>query len=526
MTNKCLLFILLSVAGAAKAQLPPPFPVPVPGLQLDMGLAIMELQGKSPCLLAFAQSSRDPNLPFPSNLYCVLDRPVGNSPSCSLVGYDLASDLFTPLLPDGTPEVRVAKSCLEGGLEELLSARLSGGLSVRAMLHTHASVLYAGEQEFLDLFNEGWETQQGRPPVGQSAPPPLPDPNKKYTPVKVFYATDRKPTGMAHNVGPVFANDRSDGGVVRFGTAEVSIPKEHQKGQLEAPSVFRLEMGSNPDKHVSVLSVTQIPASEFTRELKNKVGKSRRKEAFVFIHGYNVTFEDGLRRTAQLTYDLNFDGAPILFSWPSGDKLWKYSVAEANVEWSMRHLQQFLLDVAKQSGAKQIHLIAHSMGNRALTNALAQLQAPQKLFQQIILAAPDVDTEVFGQIAALMPKMGERITIYASEKDEALRASQKFHSYRRLGQSGDAIFTSSHTDTVDASKLPGPMLGHSYFGDSEAVLSDLAILMSRGLAPERRPLLQAQRLRNSVYWQFKEGPSSVPAARPGIEPSRPGIDPR
>ena len=43
------------------------------------------------------------------------------------------------------------------------------------------------------------------------------------------------------------------------------------------------------------------------------------KQVFVFVHGFNVSFENALRRTAQIAYDLNFDGAPFLFSWPSGD---------------------------------------------------------------------------------------------------------------------------------------------------------------------------------------------------------------
>ena len=51
--------------------------------------------------------------------------------------------------------------------------------------------------------------------------------------------------------------------------------------------------------------------------LREEVRDSRRKEAFVFIHGYNVAFDDAIYRTAQIAYDLSFDGPPILYSWPS-----------------------------------------------------------------------------------------------------------------------------------------------------------------------------------------------------------------
>jgi esterase/lipase superfamily enzyme len=39
--------------------------------------------------------------------------------------------------------------------------------------------------------------------------------------------------------------------------------------------------------------------------------------AFVFIHGYNVSFDAAVKLTAQLSRDMRFPGAPILYSWAS-----------------------------------------------------------------------------------------------------------------------------------------------------------------------------------------------------------------
>lgn len=52
----------------------------------------------------------------------------------------------------------------------------------------------------------------------------------------------------------------------------------------------------------------------------------------------------------------------------------------------------FLTQLAQSSGAKNIHLIAHSMGNRALVKALKQLTVTPggRPFKQIVLTAPDV----------------------------------------------------------------------------------------------------------------------------------------
>ena len=40
-------------------------------------------------------------------------------------------------------------------------------------------------------------------------------------------------------------------------------------------------------------------------------------EAFVFVHGYNNSFKAAAFRTAQIAYDLEFEGAAICYSWPS-----------------------------------------------------------------------------------------------------------------------------------------------------------------------------------------------------------------
>ena len=49
--------------------------------------------------------------------------------------------------------------------------------------------------------------------------------------------------------------------------------------------------------------------------------------------------------------DLQFDGAPVMYSWPSQATLAGYPVDEANIRWTVPHLQQFLDLVVECSGA-------------------------------------------------------------------------------------------------------------------------------------------------------------------------------
>jgi esterase/lipase superfamily enzyme len=139
---------------------------------------------------------------------------------------------------------------------------------------------------------------------------------------------------------------------------------------LESPVFLKLEYVEDPKKHVVLRGVTEQSLEAFYRNLRQTIQSERAgkevKQALVFIHGFNVSFEDAARRTAQLMYDLKFKGAPIFYSWPSQRAFLDYAVDETNVEWTVPHLEQFLHEIAANSGAEKIYLIAHSMGNRCL----------------------------------------------------------------------------------------------------------------------------------------------------------------
>jgi esterase/lipase superfamily enzyme len=326
--------------------------------------------------------------------------------------------------------------------------------------------------------------------------------------VRIFYATDRKISGKPEPA-QYYAGTRGNGNL-DLGICEVSIPRDHRMAALEAPAMWNFEFRDTPSKHMVLLKVQPQPVEAFFTELSGRVQRSKRKEAFVFVHGYNETFEKATRRTAQLAYDLGFEGAPILYSWPSRGSWVDYPADEATIEWTIPHLKEFLTAVAIKSQAQRVHLIAHSMGNRALTAALKEIvgnqQGPRSvpLFKEIVLAAPDIDAEVFTQLAQDIQKAGERITLYASSKDEALVASQKFHGgFPRAGESGHATVAVSGVDTIDASAVDTGLLGHSYYLGKQSILSDLFNLLRDGNPPEAREGLKPIEESGKRYWIFK-----------------------
>lgn len=338
-------------------------------------------------------------------------------------------------------------------------------------------------------------------PIMQMSAPLSPD----FTMVKIFYVTDRNKTGVADPAG-FYGNDR---GNIELGTCDVSIPRDHRIGFIERPiSIWRLEFREDPSKHVVLLSVVPHPKEKFESELRARVASSKRNEALVFVHGYNVTFVDATRRTAQMAYDLEFDGAPILYSWPSNGTLGGYVVDETNIEWTIPHLQKFLEEVVSLSGAHTVHLIAHSMGNRALTRALAAMtpnfESPSiPAFKHLVLTAPDIDAEVFKSLAKEFVKAVDRTTLYVSANDKALTASKRFHGYSRAGDSGSEIVIVPHVDTIDATAVDTSFIGHAYYGENRSVLSDLFYLIGHGTPPGNRFGLIRKQKSDGHYWEFR-----------------------
>jgi esterase/lipase superfamily enzyme len=329
------------------------------------------------------------------------------------------------------------------------------------------------------------------------------DQDAPFTIVKVFYATDRKPTG-ASDPNEKYGGDR---GTLVLGEAEVSIPRDHRLGELESPSIWRLEFSEDPEKHVVLKAVSEATPETFYKGIREKVAAAPDKSAFIFVHGYNVLFKDAARRTAQMTYDLGFPGAPVFYSWPSQGTTFGYLVDETNVQWTEANLKRFIKEFADLSTAENIYLVAHSMGNRALTGAIKDLvkENPdiRNRFKEIILAAPDIDAEIFKRdIAPFIVTATPTVTLYASSNDKALIASKQAHGYARAGDSGGGLVIISGVDTIDSTNAETDFVGHAYYASSKSIIADIFNLIHRRQRPDARPGLKAIDQQAGRYWEF------------------------
>jgi esterase/lipase superfamily enzyme len=233
-----------------------------------------------------------------------------------------------------------------------------------------------------------------------------------FATVRVLFATNRQAASTGE-FGPDPAGD------VSYGVSDVSIPRDHRMGELEGPSILRLELRANPEKHVAILGVRAETRQGFLARVGDRIDLSRGRDALLFVHGFNVDFPDALRRTAQIAYDLGFDGAPILFSWPSlGSAMplaYQHDVRNADV--SADALFRLLDELTRLRPNIRVHVVAHSMGNRVLAGALQRLAGTTQRLRQVALLAPDIDAELFRQAAPTISKSAQRVTLYASSED-------------------------------------------------------------------------------------------------------------
>ncbi len=250
------------------------------------------------------------------------------------------------------------------------------------------------------------------------------------------------------------------------------------------------------------MGITLEEASSFWVKLTGRIAESKNRQAFVFVHGYNTTFEDAARRTAQISYDLGFDGAAICYSWPSDSKFDDYGKDEDNAQWTIPHLKNFLRALATQSQATTVHVIAHSMGNRAVSYALEMLSADRNKhcrMHHVVLTAPDIDADVFKGLAKDLKSVADMVTLYISPADRALAMSKRFHRTPRLGEIFSII---PGIDTIDASGVDTTFTGHSYYAENCSVLSDIFWLFKDGKPPGDRFGMRPVEHRDGTYYEF------------------------
>lgn len=290
------------------------------------------------------------------------------------------------------------------------------------------------------------------------------------TSMPIFYVTNRaKGTVTEPCNNKTFTPFRSD--ITSFGSCEINVPRNHIIGSLPLPTAD----SDNPHDYFIGTSNSVLASEDFFKKLQSY----EKQDVLAFVHGFNVGFQESVYRAAQIAYDLKFQGPVVVFSWPAGSSSGIFEEArldrtygnnQINAKKTISAIAEFM-QLLSQKG-KTVHLMVHSMGHQVLIPALAEVAktATFPFIGELILNAPDIDTNEFKTAIPALQKISKRITVYCSINDRAMTASQLFNSTQRLG----ACANIPEVDIINVSDIDAPILGlgHGYYA-SRIILTDI-----------------------------------------------------
>ncbi|MBY5776296.1 alpha/beta fold hydrolase [Rhizobium leguminosarum bv. viciae] len=279
------------------------------------------------------------------------------------------------------------------------------------------------------------------------------------------------------NPAVLFSGERGTGLAVN--AVDVSIPPEANRkaGQVQWPS----RLPADPLRDFVTVSVDPLEGERAGETwLKTHMPKSRR--VLVFVHGFNNRYEDAVYRFAQIVHDSHADVAPVVFTWPSRGSIFDYNYDKESTNYSRDALEELLTRTAANPAVSDITIMAHSMGTWLTVEALRQMAirnghvAPK--INNVILASPDLDVDVFGRQFASLGKERPHFTIFVSQDDRALALSRRISgNVDRLGQIDPSVepyrskLEAAGITVLDLTKLKGgDRLNHGKFAESPEVV--------------------------------------------------------
>lgn len=256
-----------------------------------------------------------------------------------------------------------------------------------------------------------------------------------------------------------------------FGACKINVPKNHSTGLIK----FTKDNRQSSHEYFKILNSRSLSEATLFEYLK----KSERYP-LVFVHGFNLRYEDAVLRASQIAYDLKYQGPIVLFSWPAGagdgflDNQMITRTYDNNLKSAKSSISAFkdFLNKIRENNLK-VNLVVHSMGHQIVLPALkdfATLNPNSKIINELILNAPDFEADEFINIADSVKQNSKRITIYCSYNDRAMTVSEIYNKNPRFG----ACAFSERIDSINVSLVDAPALGlgHGYYS-SRAILGDV-----------------------------------------------------
>ena len=186
----------------------------------------------------------------------------------------------------------------------------------------------------------------------------------------ILYSTDRSP---ACENDHFYKNKR--GNLLRLGSAKIKAGKEDITWE-EARRISLLKNRTDKypikvteveefgilDRSISVFTPPDLisgelyqPAKRFAELVNEKLKQSRRKDIYIYVHGYKVVFENPIFVATELWHFLGYDGVFIAYAWPSTPKTLAY-VSDAETAAISSHFLQIFLELSRLGNTLQLQI--------------------------------------------------------------------------------------------------------------------------------------------------------------------------
>jgi esterase/lipase superfamily enzyme len=371
-------------------------------------------------------------------------------------------------------------------------------------------------------------------------------PERRSPSVEVFYATNRARNGGTSSrarYGSTMGDElRLGSASVRFGPAswdweellqvtsaggrpKITVTRVEELGVLGSGGTARLDTefeGASLSADGLGVGASTAFASGIDRELD----RCGHRDVYIYVPGFNLTFELGLRRMAEFSHYLGRDGVFITYAWPAHAHPFAYDIDRRRARRSVAGFREFLRFLAERTDAERIHLITSSAGAPVVSDTLALMhaeyagQSPEEVRRitrigEVIYAASDQDVGEFREmLLSGAAAIAEHITVYSSSVDMGLALT------RRLG-SGDVTIgrLPAHINEADSALLReradlvtvvdvtgamgpagrGDFWAHRYWYLNPWVSSDLLGVLRHRFPPEQRALVPVG---DGAMWGF------------------------
>lgn len=353
-------------------------------------------------------------------------------------------------------------------------------------------------------------------------------------PMTVYFASNRnlkeqKFSSTFHKNGPEC-----------YRVGKVTVGKKNQKYKLQSVSI------APETSHPSGEDIaSELGSSTLFAEIKKRM-RIEKRDLIILIHGFSSDFDTAPERAAEIADKYAIKGKdgvkrspiPFVFSWPANGRLipFKSYVSDRNdaaqsgraIARLFLRLCDFFIDEARQARSEitttkrfthepcnqQIHLVAHSMGNQALSStlqAIIEFRGTDKIpsiFDNIFLMAADEDDDALHDPKKMgfLSKLGNAIHVYHSKDDQALVISDLTKlNPDRLGSNGPenmdlvhdkvVAIDCRHVDHTDLSHA-----NHQYYRLRKEVIKDINFVLS-GIPADKIPNRHALQQKNRYLIQ-------------------------